>query len=59
MNNIIPLTQVDRQTVKYMAESAADNGEPPSVNPFPAGDPNHAHWLHDFHERDMALAGVD
>jgi hypothetical protein len=59
MLNIIPLRKVDRQTVRDMAEAAAANGEPASVNPFPPEDPNHQHWCHDFHEFDMALAGVD
>lgn len=57
--SIIPLHQVDRATIRDLAYAAADNGEPPSVNPFPETDPNHGHWLHDFHARDMALAAVD
>ncbi|MCY1169051.1 hypothetical protein D9M73_90650 [compost metagenome] len=59
MHNVIPLDQVDRQTVKSMAESAADNGLPPCSNPLPENHQHHAYWQRCFHERDIALAGVD
>ncbi len=59
MFSVIPLEQVDRQTVKDMAEAAADNGMPPSSNPLPEDHPHRAYWDRCFHARDMALAGID
>lgn len=59
MHNVIPLEQVSRETVRDLAHAAADNGEPPSTNPFPQDHPNHRHWEHDFLERSRDLAFAD
>ncbi len=55
MHNVIPLENVNRQTVQDMAEAAANKGFGPDANPFEEGHPMHDQWLKDFHRQDRAL----
>lgn len=55
MHNVVPLDKVNRETVRDMAEAAADNGHGPDANPFPVGHAMHDAWLKDFHTRDRQL----
>lgn len=60
MHNVIPLAQVDRQTVRDMAKSAVANGVPlADANLFDVGTLNHGHFEHDYHEYGRQLAAVD
>ena len=57
MNNVIPLKQVDHQTIKDLAHAAADRGDcVHTANVFADGSENRALFDKYFHERDMVLS---
>lgn len=56
-NNVIPMPkQMGRQAVRRMAHSAVANGIPMTeANPFRPDSIDHAHFEHDYIERDRDL----
>lgn len=58
--HVQPLKEVSREDVRDLAHAAVHNGVPLKVaNTFPAFSANHAHFEHDYIERDRELAAVD
>lgn len=59
MHNVIPLSNVDRDTTRDLARDAADRGERcQDANPFPLGTTKHQNFEHDFLEREQELVDL-
>lgn len=59
MHNVIPLAQIDRDTIRDLAYAAADRGENrDEANPFAPGTTKHQNFEHDFIARELAMVDL-